>query len=127
MERQTSGEPRRFSVSDEEVIADPGLWGKYLNERLDARKTGEPVWIIRNLNTEDPMTPNPQGPVYDFYESRLPRGYVEGSERDGYLVYGPLVELGGRLGLMNGEPLELLSEAKKLLAGYIEDVSRAQG
>ena len=124
-EKDPSGEPTRFSVSHEQVLADPGLWGVYWNERWEMRKAGQPVWILRSTYTEDPMTPRELGPAYDYYVGGDHRGQVEGTEQEGFQIYLPPTESDDGPQRLNSEPIGLLSEAQKNLADYTRDVSGA--
>ena len=113
--------PPRLTISHDEAIRSPQIWAKYRDERVALIKAGQPVWMLPGIFGEDATEKAKGDLVLDYYQGGGRRGFIEGNELDGFQVYAPEIEEGMGPHHLNGEPVGLLSEARRMLEGYIQE------
>ncbi|HEX5394756.1 MAG TPA: hypothetical protein VFW52_00110 [Candidatus Saccharimonadales bacterium] len=118
---------RQFTVEIDDVLLDESRWEEFRDERLEAIRAGEKVWMPRAI--KGLSSGKERGYVFDFYWQVGWKGYVDGNDRDGYFTYRPPTEeekdeIGPSLVLLNvTEPYETLGQAQKALEDYTKETS----
>jgi hypothetical protein len=120
-----SSESNRFKISHEEAIKNISVRPKYQRERIDAIKQGRTVLVIRGFEGSE-QSFDDSGIVYDLYINGERKGFIDGSEQDGFLLYDFMADEEDPSHIIphhivTTDPVEHLSDGERRLTEIIQE------